>query len=159
MPKNKGKGGKSYRSGKKFTERTKRELFLKEDGLDYGIVVNVLGGAKIHVRSFSENDIKLGYIRGPVYKREWLLKDDIVLISLRDFEPKKCDIVWKYNNDEVKQLQKMKEIPTDFIAKDDLQLDFIEFADEPDNHVSDDSTEDSDTMDPTNINDDIIDSI
>lgn len=127
MPKNKGKGGKSYRSGKKFNENTKRELLLKSDGLDYAIIVNVLGGAKAQVKVFGENDLKLGYIRGPIYKREWLLKDDIVLISLRDFEPSKCDIVWKYKDDEVKQLQKTGEIPSELGTKDDSTFDFIEF--------------------------------
>lgn len=127
MPKNKGKGGKSYRSGKKFSENTKRELLIKSEGLDYGIITNVLGGAKVNVKLFGHDEPKLGYIRGPIYKREWLLKDDVVLVSLRDFEPTKCDIVWKYKDDEIKQLQKNGEIPSELTSREESTFDFIEF--------------------------------
>lgn len=127
MPKNKGKGGKSYKSGKKYNDNTKRELLTKSDGLDYGIITSVLGGAKVQVQVFGDDLPKLGYIRGPIYKREWLMKDDIVLVSLRDFEQSKCDIVWKYKPDEINQLQKMGEIPTESFSREDSTFDFIEF--------------------------------
>lgn len=133
MPKNKGKGGKSYRSGKKFSEDSKRELVTKSEGLEYGVITTVLGGAKVQVQVFGENSPKLGYIRGPIYKREWLVKDDIVLISLRDFEPSKCDIVWKYKDDEIKQLQKMREIPSELSVKDESPFDFIDFDNSSEN--------------------------
>jgi translation initiation factor 1A len=110
MPKNKGKGGKGYRSGKKYKESAKRELITKTEGLDYGIIKNVLGGAKVLVKCMGSNEEILGHIRGPIYKREWLSKDDVVLVSLRDFEPGKCDIVWKYNQEEIRLLQKQNQI-------------------------------------------------
>ena len=150
MPKNKGKGGKSYRSGKKFSEHSKRELLTKSEGLDYGLIISVLGGAKAQVKVFGDDELKLGYIRGPIYKREWLMKDDIVLISLRDFEQSKCDIVWKYKDDEIKQLQKMGEIPLDLVKKDDTTFDFIEF---------DNSTENENVINDEMIDDDFIDNI
>jgi hypothetical protein len=39
MPKNKGKGGKNYKKGKKTNEgETRRELIYKEDGQEYAQV-------------------------------------------------------------------------------------------------------------------------
>lgn len=155
MPKNKGKGGKSYRSGKKLNENTRRELLLKSEGLEYGIITTVLGGAKVHVKPFYSNDTKLGYIRGPIYKKEWITKDDIVLISLRDFEPSKCDIVWKYKDYEIKQLQKSGEIPSDSSLQDESNFDFIEF----DNSSSETDVKDNDDSFIDGIDDDFIDNI
>ncbi len=36
--------------------------------------------------------------------RIWVNVGDLVLVGLRDFDKTKCDIVHKYNNDEVKNL-------------------------------------------------------
>lgn len=157
MPKNKGKGGKSFRSGKKHTESDKRELVKREgEDLDYGIIVSVLGGAKVQVKILRTNELKMGFIRGPIYKREWIVTDDIVLISLRDFEQSKCDIVWKYNEDEIRQLQKLNEIPMELGSKEDSPFDYIGF----DENESDNNTN---TIDHTStiqlIDDDFIDGI
>ena len=36
---------------------------------------------------------------------------DVVLVSLREYENEKCDVVEKYNEDEVRKLKKAGEIP------------------------------------------------
>ena len=53
MPKNKGRGGKNYKRGK-HSGPTKRELLTKEEdeGLEYGLVLKMLGNGRILVRCF-----------------------------------------------------------------------------------------------------------
>ena len=40
--------------------------------------------------------------------------NDIVLVSIIEYEPEKCIVFHKYNDDEVRQLKKMQEIPDNF---------------------------------------------
>jgi translation initiation factor 1A len=54
---------------------------------------------------------RLGVIRGKLRKRVWMVVGDIVLVSLRDFQDQKCDIIHKYDNAEVRKLLTSGEIP------------------------------------------------
>ena len=54
---------------------------------------------------------RIGHIRGKMKKRVWIANGDVVLVSLREFENDKCDVVAKYNEDEVRKLKKANEIP------------------------------------------------
>lgn len=38
-------------------------------------------------------------------KKVWVMVGDIVLVSLRDFQDEKADIILKYNSDEAKNLK------------------------------------------------------
>ena len=52
-------------------------------------------------------------------KRVWINMNDIVLISLRDFQENKADIIYKYMPDEAKRLKMYGEIPKDVnLSKD-----------------------------------------
>ena len=44
-------------------------------------------------------------------KKIWITTEDVVLVSIREFEDGKVDILHKYDYDETKSLQSMKEIP------------------------------------------------
>ena len=48
-------------------------------------------------------------------KRVWLANGDIILVSLREFEPEKCDVVEKYKDKELIKLKSNGEIPDSFI--------------------------------------------
>ena len=41
MPKNKGKGGKNIKRGKKEADDDKREIIFKEDGQEYALVLRM----------------------------------------------------------------------------------------------------------------------
>ena len=62
--------------------------------------------------------------------------NDVVLVSLRDFEDSKADIIYKYDLDEVTYLKKEKEIPENVKIHDDIEeakdigIDFVEEGDE-----------------------------
>eukprot|EP00761_Pharyngomonas_kirbyi_P011277 gb/GECH01011302.1/.p1 GENE.gb/GECH01011302.1/~~gb/GECH01011302.1/.p1 ORF type:complete len:141 (+),score=35.43 gb/GECH01011302.1/:1-423(+) len=108
--KNKGKGGKKFKKGKKSTQDFKRELRLKEEGEEYAQVGKMLGNGRLEAVCF-DGTKKLGHIRGKMRKKVWINPGDIVLISVREFQEEKADVVHKYRTEESKELKRMGELP------------------------------------------------
>ncbi|KAI8084331.1 eukaryotic translation initiation factor 1A, Y-chromosomal [Gilbertella persicaria] len=110
MVKNKGKGGKSRRRGKNDTENDKRELVFKEEGQEYAQVTKMLGNGRVEAQCF-DGVKRLALIRGKLRKKVWINQGDIVLLSLRDFQDEKADVIQRYNPDEARQLKSYGELP------------------------------------------------
>ncbi|KAJ1952081.1 Translation initiation factor 1A [Linderina pennispora] len=110
MPKNKGKGGKNRRRGKNDTENEKRELVFREEGQEYAQVVKMLGSGRVEALGF-DGTKRLAHIRGKMRKKVWINQGDIVLISLRDFQDDKADVIMKYSADEARALKQYGELP------------------------------------------------
>lgn len=55
----------------------------------------------------------MGIIRGSMYKKCWLNKNDLVLCSIRTeiTSKKKCDIIFKYTSEEIRILKRSGELP------------------------------------------------
>jgi len=103
-----------------------RELVFKEDGMEYCKVTKMLGDARLE-GICSDGKTRVCKIRGSMSKRRkvWISVDDYVLVSLRDFQDEKADVIWKYNKDEVKQLKKYGEIETEKEAEEqDIGFEF-----------------------------------
>mmetsp|Transcript_48384 Transcript_48384/g.121805 ORF Transcript_48384/g.121805 Transcript_48384/m.121805 type:complete len:182 (-) Transcript_48384:133-678(-) len=111
MPKNKGKGGKSKRKGKnKNEDEQKRELVFKEDGQEYGQVLQVLGNCRVKAFCF-DGVARLCHVRGKFRKKVWINRDDIILVGLRDYQDGKADVIHKYTADEARKLKQLGELP------------------------------------------------
>ncbi|KAF9358970.1 MAG: eukaryotic translation initiation factor 1A, X-chromosomal [Benniella sp.] len=110
MPKNKGKGGKNRRRGKNENEGEKRELVFKEDGQEYAQVTKMLGNGRVEAQCF-DGEKRLAHIRGKMRKKVWINQGDIILISLRDFQDDKADVILKYNTEEARNLKAYGELP------------------------------------------------
>ncbi|KAF8924890.1 Translation initiation factor 1A [Dissophora ornata] len=123
MPKNKGKacfpfpqrecgivGGKNRRRGKNENEGEKRELVFKEDGQEYAQVLKMLGNGRVEAQCF-DGEKRLAHIRGKMRKKVWINQGDIILISLRDFQDDKADVILKYNTEEARNLKAYGELP------------------------------------------------
>jgi len=111
MPKNKGKGGKNRRRGKNEGE-TKRELVFKEDGQEYAQVLRMLGNGRLEAQLFDDQRRNvLAHIRGKLRKKVWVNQGDIILLSLRDFQVDKADVLLRYTPDEARQLKSYGELP------------------------------------------------
>ena len=109
MPKNTGMGGNKRKKGKKQTTEA-RELVYKGEMEEYGQVLRMLGDARLEIQCI-DGVKRIGHIRGKMRKRNWIAMGDVVLVSLREYENEKCDVVEKYNEDEVRKLKKAGEIP------------------------------------------------
>ncbi|KAL7621306.1 Translation initiation factor 1A [Parahypoxylon ruwenzoriense] len=110
MPKNKGKGGKNRRRGKNENDNEKRELTFKEDGQEYAQVVKMLGNGRLEAQCF-DGTKRLAHIRGKLRKKVWINNGDIILLSLRDYQDEKGDVILKYSADEARSLKAYGELP------------------------------------------------
>jgi translation initiation factor 1A len=112
MPKNMGKGGKSYKSGKKAGDTAgggqKKEL-TEKDGTDqmYGCVTRMLGNGYVEVNC-EDSKKHRARIPGALRRKVWICVGDMILVSSREFEGADCtvDVLHKYNADETKALIK-----------------------------------------------------
>lgn len=110
MPKNKGKGGKNRRRGKNENDNDKRELTFKEEGQEYAQVVKMLGNGRLEAMCF-DGSKRLANIRGKLRKKVWINQGDIILLSLRDFQDDKGDVILKYSAEEARSLKSYGELP------------------------------------------------
>ncbi|RYC60650.1 hypothetical protein CHU98_g5568 [Xylaria longipes] len=167
MPKNKGKGGKNRRRGKNESDKEKRELvyvFLppfsnnmmesqltgpdhsfKEEGQEYAQVVKMLGSGRLSCSCF-DGQTRLAHIRGKLRKKVWINNGDIILLSLRDYQDDKGDVLIKYTADEARSLKQYGELPesarineTDTYGPGDEGECNFDFADDQDSDEESDS--------------------
>lgn len=101
-------------------QRKARELLYAEDGTMYAVVKATLGAGRVQVED-SAGDLRVCKVRGSMHKREFVRVNDLVLISLREFETaqKKGDVVWKYTEDEARQLRRYGELQRWTAAEED----------------------------------------
>ncbi|RKP36224.1 nucleic acid-binding protein, partial [Dimargaris cristalligena] len=123
-------GGKNRRRGKNENEGEKRELVFKEEGQEYAQVTKMLGNGYVEAQCF-DGIKRIAHIRGKMRKKVWINQGDIVLLSLRDFQDDKADIILKYNADEARNLKTYGELPesakineTDTFGADEEEVDF-----------------------------------
>lgn len=92
---------------RKKVQPEKRELIIKEEDQAYAYVTDVLGNARFRCLC-DDLTSRLGHLRGKIRRRTRLGRGDYVLVSLRDFQDDKCDILHKYTEEEVHILRKKK---------------------------------------------------
>ena len=75
-------------------------------------------------------------------KKQWVKQGDVILVSLREYEDAKCDIIYLYKPKEVKNLKIYGEIPDtvkvneDIVDKEDEQDIGIDFEEkDPDEEI------------------------
>lgn len=117
MPKNKGKGGKKHKRGKKDVGEA-RELYIKEENQVYAVVEKMLGNAKIRAQC-GDGKTRLCIIRGKMRKKVWINVGDLILLGLRSFQDDKADVIHKYNSDEARKLKKMGEVAESMRTRED----------------------------------------
>ena len=104
-------GGKNFKKQKKVSYGN-RELIFKEDEQSYARIIKPLGDSRFECECFELNEKKIAHVRGVFKRKLWMIVGDIILVSLRDFDPEKCDIIHKYTHDEAMALKSFGEIPT-----------------------------------------------
>lgn len=104
----KSKGGKNFKKGKKV--EAKCELVFKEEEQEYAQVVKLLGSSRLTVVC-SDGKERLCSIRGKLQRRAWVIVGTIILVSLREWEDGKCDMIHRYTDDEARNLRAYNELP------------------------------------------------
>ena len=129
------KGGNKQKKQKKVSDiNDSRPLSLKDISQlqEYAQIVKAYGNGRFETNCF-DGKTRLAHARGSLKKKKIFVKaGDVVLISLREFEDNKCDVLHVYNVKEIKDLKKLGEIPAN-ISEDTLEktieddgFDFIE---------------------------------
>jgi initiation factor 1A len=111
MPRNT-TGGNKHKKGKNAPTKMLRELSISDnENTFYGVVTAPLGGTHFAVHCNDSED-RIATAGGSIYRSTRIVRGDLLLVSLRDFEKVKpgskqhCDIVLKYNSNEISQLRR-----------------------------------------------------
>merc|ERR1712227_492243 len=118
----------------------KRELVFREDGQEYAQVTKMLGNGRLEAMCFDGTQ-RLCHIRGKMRKKVWVGQSDIILVSLRDYQDAKADVILKYSSDEARNLKSYGEFPETVKINetvtfgeegidDDIEFDDVESSDE-----------------------------
>lgn len=132
MPKNT-VGGKKYKQQKhKTDENLNKPLLLKENGQEYASVTKLLGHSRVSAAFYDNNlkrerEINCVLRPGLKKKRQWAKLGSIILISLRDFEKDRADVIHVYNDDEARKLRNKNIVNSNLFNKDDEKDDEFDF--------------------------------
>ena len=122
MPKNMGKGGKSFKAGNaKGDPGSKRDITLADEklGEEYAVIKKALGNLRLECQ-LRTGEKCIGVIRGAMVRKQWITAGDVVLVSKREFNANdNVDVIHKYNPTEVRHLVKEEIIPRDFRGADE----------------------------------------
>merc|ERR1712151_227049 len=94
----------------KKKRRKEKDLQFAEEMQNYGQVLRLLGDARLEIQC-TDGMKRVGHIRGTMRKKIWIAMGDVVLVTKREFEDDKCDIILKYTEEEVRKLKSLNEIP------------------------------------------------
>ena len=145
MP-NKCNGGKKHRRGKNISTDMKIDI---PDKYQYFAYVNkILGSGRVNLDYYipifnkTTNEIiewdkktKIGVIRGKMMRRVYVNLGDLVLITERDFDASKVDIIEKYKTSQLPYLTKYANLP----PINDILKNEVEFIFDDDNDDNDDN--------------------
>lgn len=70
----------------------------------------MLGNGRLEALCF-DGEKRLAHIRGKLRKKVWINQGDIILLSLRDYQDEKGDVIMKYSADEARSLKAYGELP------------------------------------------------
>ena len=119
---------------------------FKEDGQEYAQIIKMKGNCRFDVKCFDGKE-RMAVMCGSMRKRQFVNLHQVVLVSLRDFQDSVCDIIDSYDDNQVRDLKELKEIP-DFIKLEEENL----FSEEIDGAIIFENTMPSDDSDDTEIN-------
>ena len=140
------KGGKKHKRGGKKNNFNDTKLILKtEDDMKYGKAITVLGNCRFTVLCEDGSEL-LGILRGSMRKRAWINKDSIILVSTREFERGKCDIIHVYSDSDTSQLKKIDGFPQELLKSEEET-----FNEEEEDYFNYDDISDDDEIDLSDI--------
>jgi translation initiation factor 1A len=153
------KGGKKFKKGKKETSFD-RKLILKDpkEDQEYAKIKKVNGSGRYQLLCFDGSE-RLGIAAGNIRKKTRLILNDIVLVSLWDFQESKCSIIHKYESDEVQKLKSQNQFPKNInleednpFSENDVSFSFNMPSDEEETEENKDKSYDSSSSSDEEIN-------
>jgi translation initiation factor 1A len=105
-------GGNKNKKKKNETlnQVVERELVFKEENQEYAHITKLYGSCRVEAECVDGKN-RLCIIRGTIKRKVRFKLNDVILVSLREFENNKCDIIYQYTPSEVNELKRLDEIP------------------------------------------------
>ena len=118
------KGGKKHKRNKKRDDTFEKTLRLKDEneGQEYAQITKCLGNCRFTVMCFDGKE-RMATMCGGMRKRRFVNQNDIVLVSLRDWQDEKCDIIDNYDDNLTRKLKDKGLIPDSIKLDVDKQYD------------------------------------
>lgn len=105
-----------------------RQFILPLIFTEYAQVLKMLGNGRLEALCF-DGEKRLAHIRGKLRKKVWINQGDIILLSLRDYQDEKGDVILKYSADEARSLKAYGELPESAkINETDTYVFYISFT-------------------------------
>ena len=133
----------TIKSAKKRVTRDykNRELEFPDTDQEFGVIESMLGNGRCKVIMPNGTSIT-GIIAGSMRKqrgRVIILKNDLVIVSIRDFDKSKVDIIYKYTHDETGiLLQQYRDLFSPTLLRAIQEVDQHSTVNEDDNVVFED---------------------
>ena len=86
----------------------------KDSEQEYAKVIKVNGGGRYAIFCEDKSQ-RLGIARGKINRNVRIGIDSLVLISRRDYQDDKCDILYTYKPDEIKALKQANKLPEEMM--------------------------------------------
>ena len=145
------KGGKKHKRNKKQSDTFEKTLRLKEEGQEYAQITKCLGNCRFTVMCFDGTE-RMATMCGGMRNRKFVNQNDIVLVSLRDWQDSKCDIIDNYDENLTRKLKDKGLVPDSikldvdkqYSDDDDDNLGFVFSTDIPNSGSDEEEKETSD---------------
>lgn len=106
---------------KKKRPARERDLVYAEEGQLYAMVTKMLGNCRCDVR-LQDGTTAVGTIRGRMRHRMWVRLNDLVLVSRRDFQDDKVDIIHAYNHSHARTILEVEQVQFHMEEKEDDEV-------------------------------------
>ena len=144
------KGGKKHKRNKNQQKESKN-LRLKEPGQEYAQIIKCKGNCRFDVLCFDGKE-RMAIMCGAMKNRKFVNLNDIVLVSLRDWQDSKCDIIDNYDENLVRKMKDKGLVPESikldvdkqYSDDDDDNLGFVFSTDIPNSESDEEKNETSD---------------
>lgn len=124
------KGGKKHKRNKKQNNFAEKTLRLKEEGQEYAQIKKCNGNCRFDVLCFDGKERK-AIMCGKMRKKKFVRANDIVLVSIREWQDSICDIIDNYDVNLARKLKDKGLVPKSI----NLDVDNQYSSDDDDNNL------------------------
>jgi len=104
------KGGKKHKRNKKQNNFGEKTLRLKDEGQEYAQIKKCNGNCRFDVLCFDGKERK-AIMCGKMRKKKFVRANDIVLVSIREWQDSICDIIDNYDANLARKLKDKGLVP------------------------------------------------
>ena len=124
------KGGKKHKRNKKQNNLGEKTLRLKDEGQEYAQIKKCNGNCRFDVLCFDGKERK-AIMCGKMRKKKFVHANDIVLVSIREWQDSICDIIDNYDVNLARKLKDKGLVPKSI----NLDVDNQYSSDDDDNNL------------------------